>query len=199
MDGAADRINLRGGDGKAGFLMGRVGAMMMEHTLTQLTGGEIIAIVAISGGLVLALVLGLAGIIFVNWRRWRQFQCEAALKQELVRKEMRVEDIERIIRVTHPDHLDATRQSSTPTEPPVQEMTPRQLDARVAATLAGMDLDADKIEQALGAVVAADHEAKLAVLQALTKMIDDGVDEEKVLACVLGLCRSPRTAAITTL
>jgi hypothetical protein len=158
----------------------------MEYALTKLDGGGIIAIVAIGGGLVLGLVLGLAGILFGNWRRWRQFQCEAALKQEMVRKEMRAEDIERVIRVTQP------------AEPLVEEMTPRQLDAKVAAALAGMNIDADKIEQVLGTVVAADLDAKRAVLQALTQMIDDGVDEDKVLACVLGLCKSARTA-ITTL
>ncbi len=168
--------------------------MFFDDSARHLTGGEIIALTAIGGGILLALVLGLAGIILANWRQVRQFQSEVALKNEMVRKDMRVEDIERVIRVTHPGNTAMGDSAPQAVELPVAEMTPRQLDAKVATLLAGMDLDADKIEQALGAVVMADLDTKRAVVGALEKMIEDEVDEDKVLACLLAFGKSSRTA-----
>jgi hypothetical protein len=168
--------------------------MFFDDSARHLTGGEIIALVAIGGGILLGLVLGLAGIIMTNWRQWRQFQSEVTLKNEMVRKEMRVEDIERVIRVTHPGNTEPSGSPSKPAAQPAAEMTPRQLDARVATLLAGMDMDAEKIEQGLGAVVVADLDTKRAVVGALEEMIENGVDEDKVLACLLAFGKSSRTA-----
>jgi hypothetical protein len=159
----------------------------------RLNGGEIIAVVAISGGILLALVLGLAGIIFTNWRLWHQFQSEAALKQEMIRKEMHVEDIERVIRATHPGMVEV-RPAALAADKPLEQLSPRQLDARVATQLAGGKLDAEKLEQALAAVIASDAETKRAVVEAVGKMIDDGVEGEEILPCVLALCKAPRSA-----
>jgi hypothetical protein len=159
----------------------------------RLNGGEIIAVVAISGGIMLALVLGLAGIIFTNWRLWHQFQSEAALKQEMVRKEMHVEDIERVIRATHPGMVERSP-AALAAEKPLEGLSPRQLDARVATQLAGRELDAEKLEPALAAVMTSDAETKRAVVEAVEKMIEDGVEADEILVCVQTLCKAPRTA-----
>jgi hypothetical protein len=154
-----------------------------------LDGSEVIAILAIGGPLAVGLVLGLAGIICANWRQVRQHQSEIALKSEMIRKEMRVEDIERIIRATGP----WTSKTSKPNSFQLAMMAPRQLDARVATLLAGWELDAEKIDHAVGAVVAANVETKRAVAEALQEMCDQGVDANEMVACVLALCKSSPT------
>jgi hypothetical protein len=128
----------------------------------------------------------------------RQFDVEAALKQEMVRKGMSADEIERIIRVTRPGEDQPAGRPSSPAAQPVQEMSPRQLDAQVATDLANMGMEADKIEHAVSALVATDLDTKRAVAQAVSKMIENGSEEEQILACVLALSKS-RTTAFTPL
>jgi hypothetical protein len=171
---------------------------MMGDFLSNLSGSEIVGVVAIAGSLLVGLLIVLTAIISHNWRRMRQFDIETALKQEMVRKGMSADEIERIIRVTRPGDDQPGGRPSSPAAQPVQEMSPRQLDAQVATDLANMGMDADKIEHAVSALVAADHDTKRAVAQAVSKMIKNGSEEEQILACVLALSKS-RTTAFTPL
>lgn len=160
-------------------------------TFATWDGSDIIAILAIGGPLVVGLLLGLAGIICTNWRQVRQYQSEIALKHEMIRQEMKVEDIERILRATGPATSKASKLN------PIL-MTSQQLDARVATLLAGWELDADKLGQAVAAVKTTNVETKRAVVGAVEEMCDQGVDAHEMVACVLALCKSSPTG-ITTL
>jgi hypothetical protein len=70
----------------------------MENWLMRL-GGEIIPIVAILTGLIIAVTAILAG----TWRKNRQTELESAMKQDMLNRGMSAQDIERIIKATKPE------------------------------------------------------------------------------------------------
>jgi hypothetical protein len=159
--------------------------------MSRLDGSEILALVAIGGGLLVGLLIALTAIVTYHWRRLRQLEGEASLKQEMVRRGMSVGDIERVIRVSGSPPAEA---DSAPKEKAIllKDMTPRQLDALVATELAGIGADPETIDRAMGPVTAADRDTKLAVAEAVRRMIENETDEEQILASVLALCkRSP--------
>ena len=162
----------------------------MNDLLSKLNGGDIMVLLIILvptvGGLLLGLVLGVAGILTNHWRRVRQFALETALKQEMVRKGLSAEDIERVIRATHPE--EAPSEASVTSA--AKELTSKQLDVLLATKLAEAEMDPERLERALGAAAGTDLESKRAVVQAVVQMIEAGTEEEQVHAVILGLCKS---------
>jgi hypothetical protein len=163
----------------------------MADMLSRLNGPEfiglIVAVLLLGGGMLVGLLLGLAGIITSHRRGLRQVELEMALKQEMVRKGMSAEDIERVIRATRPAEEKPSPSAAAPTEQATNDLTARQLDVRLATDLAAAGMDADRIQQAVGAVVVADIDTKRAVVQAVSTMIENGTDEEQIHAAIMAL------------
>jgi hypothetical protein len=166
---------------------------LVNNLLSKLDPGDVLILlltmVPLVGGLLLSLVLGLAGILTSHRRRARQLELEMALKQEMVRKGLTAEDIERVIRASSTEETPSP--ARTAAVPVAQEMTSRQLDILLATKLAEMGMDAKRLEQALGAVAGLDLGSKQAVVPAVVNLIDQGTDEEQVHAAIMGLCKSP--------
>src|SRR5262245_47509376 len=64
--------------------------------LEKLNGGEIIGLVAVAGGLAVALF----GTISVQWRRVRVAEMEASLKQQMLDKGMSAAEIETVMKAS---------------------------------------------------------------------------------------------------
>jgi len=168
----------------------------MTDLLSKLDSGDllilILTVLPVGGGLLLALLLGLAGILTSYRRRARQVELEMALKQEMVRKGLSAEDIERVVRASRSEETPAPTAAAA--APVAQEMTSRQLDTLLATKLAEVKhpvMDPKRLEQALGAVAETDLDTKRSVVQAVLNMVALGIDEEQIHAAVMGLCKSP--------
>jgi hypothetical protein len=68
----------------------------MSELLGRLDGGEIIAVVAIFGGVLIVVMSSIAR----NWRRIRLAELEASLKQQMLTREMPAAEIEQVLRAT---------------------------------------------------------------------------------------------------
>jgi hypothetical protein len=65
----------------------------MQELLWKLDGGQVIAIVAVTGGLLIAAVSVITGA----WVRIRQTEATAALKQDMLNRGMSAEEIRSVI------------------------------------------------------------------------------------------------------
>jgi hypothetical protein len=68
----------------------------MWDVLSKMNGGEVIALVAVIGGLLIAAIAIVAG----QWRRVRVAELEAALKQQMLDKGMPVAEIEQVLKAS---------------------------------------------------------------------------------------------------
>jgi hypothetical protein len=68
----------------------------------QFGAGEVIALVAVLGGVAIAL----SAIIMTFWSRVRRSEIEASLKLEMVKQGKSIEEIERLLRASHGPSLD---------------------------------------------------------------------------------------------
>jgi hypothetical protein len=66
----------------------------MSDILSKLNGPELTGLVAVVGGLLMAII----GIVAVQWRRVRIAEVECALKQQMLDKGMSAAEIEQIIK-----------------------------------------------------------------------------------------------------
>jgi hypothetical protein len=168
--------------------------MNENEMLSKLSGSEFIGLVCVvvlfGGGVLVALILGLTGILTSHRRGVRQLELEMSLKQQMVAKGMSAEDIERVMRAG-PGAPQTAAASPPAATTPLNEMSPRQLDVRVATDLANAGMEGERLQQAVGAVAAADVDTKRAVAEAVAAMIDNGADEEQMHAAVMGLCQPP--------
>src|SRR5262249_51972704 len=152
--------------------------------------GLIFLLVLFGGGVLVALLLGLTGILTSHRRSMRSVELEMALKQQMVAKEMSAEDIERVIRATRPgEGLPAG--ATPPVGAPPADLTARQLDAHLATALAVAGMEGERLQEAVAAVAVADLDTKRAVVGAVDAMISNGTDEEQMHAAILGLCKAP--------
>jgi hypothetical protein len=65
----------------------------MDELLSKLDGGELIALVAVGGGL----LCGIVGIIMGCWLEMRRVSTNAALKQDMLDRGMCAEDIRTVL------------------------------------------------------------------------------------------------------
>jgi hypothetical protein len=159
----------------------------MSELLSKFDSGELIGLVAMTGGMALGLILGLAGILTYHFRRSRQLEMEAALKQDMLQRGLAAADIERVMRATSPEPYQG---QVAPFLEANRELTDQEAEAQVAAALVTLGVDPDKIEQAVAAVRGAPRGTKQTVARMVAKMATAGADEDQVLAAVNSLCRS---------
>ena len=72
----------------------------MQEMIGRMNPGEFIGFVAMSGGMVIGLLIALSAILGGYWYNARRVEAETALKRELVAAGLPAEDIERIVNVT---------------------------------------------------------------------------------------------------
>jgi hypothetical protein len=65
----------------------------MDELLSKLDGGELIALVAVGGGL----LCGIVGIIMGCWLEMRRVSANAALKQDMLERGLSAEDIRTVL------------------------------------------------------------------------------------------------------
>jgi SOS response regulatory protein OraA/RecX len=66
----------------------------MSELLGKFSGGELIGLTAVVGGMLVAVILG----AFHQWRRVRMAEISAALKQQMLDKGMSADEIDKVIR-----------------------------------------------------------------------------------------------------
>lgn len=159
----------------------------MSELLSKFDSGELIGLIAMTGGMALGLILGLAGILTYHFRRSRQLELEAALKQDMLQRGLAAADIERVMRATTPE---SQHGQVLPFLEANREMTDQEAEAQVAASLVALGVSADLIEPTVAAVRGAPRGTKQTVARMVAKMAAEGADEDQVLAAVTSLCRS---------
>jgi hypothetical protein len=142
----------------------------MDTFLAKWQPLEFIALVGLLGTVLVAMT----GLLV--WRQVRVRQADVALKQELLRRGLPVEAIERVLQPT-PD----------PT-PALEEMS---------AGLVRAGVTAPAVEQITAAFQTADLPTRLAITQVVTGMVNEqeehgNYDGEQIVAAVRGLCGLPR-------
>jgi hypothetical protein len=150
----------------------------MNEVLSKLRSDELAVLLFLSIGALIALT----AIVAHHWRRLRQLEIETALKQALLQKGMNAEEIERVV--------NATQGAAHAGTPPVTTLNDKQLEAKIAADLAAYGVAADRIEQALEAVMGAGSDTKRAVAEIVPQMIENGTDEGLILTAIQTLCRA---------
>ncbi len=69
----------------------------MSDLLSRFNAGEIIALVAVSGGLLCAILCGVTGIIAGCWQEVRRTDILAALKQDMLNRGMSADEIRTVV------------------------------------------------------------------------------------------------------
>jgi hypothetical protein len=150
----------------------------MNEVLSKLRSDEVVVLVFLSGGVLIALT----AIVAHHWRRLRQLEIETALKQTLLQKGMNAEEIERVV--------NATQGATYADTPPVTTLNDKQLEAKIAADLAAHGVSTNLIEKALEAVMGAGSDTKRAVAEMVPQMIENGTDDDLILTAIQTLCRA---------
>src|SRR5262249_13777712 len=133
-------------------LTGREAVMNVGDFLNRLPG--ILTIIFLFGGWVIVAVIG---IVAKAWRRARESEHLAVLKQNMVEKGMSAEDIERVIR--------AVPEGPRDDKSPVAELTEK---------LAEHEVPAPALEEILRAYRAADAETQRTLAKAVVSLLDNG-------------------------
>jgi hypothetical protein len=116
------------------------------------------------------------------WQKVRRAEQEAALKQEMLRRGLTVEEMERLLRVN-------SKRSDDDKTPP---STDEEAIEALAECLGECRASANVIEQVLAAVRAADPSVRQTACRAVQAVIRESEQEagdEQILAVVRGLCR----------
>jgi hypothetical protein len=72
----------------------------MDEVIRNMTGGQVIGLVAVILGVLFVTLSSLTSIIAPNWRKARQTEAETLLKRDLVAAGFSADDIERVVRAT---------------------------------------------------------------------------------------------------
>jgi SOS response regulatory protein OraA/RecX len=72
----------------------------MGDVVSRLSGGEIIGMLAVGGGLLTAILTAVVGIIAGCWRSARQAEIEANLKQQMLTRGMSAAEIEQVLKAS---------------------------------------------------------------------------------------------------
>jgi hypothetical protein len=72
----------------------------MSELLQRLNGGEIIGLFTVVVGTVVGGIIAVTAIVTAHWRKTRQTEQEAALKQEMLQRGLSAEEIVQVIRAT---------------------------------------------------------------------------------------------------
>jgi hypothetical protein len=71
---------------------------MLEEVLAKLSGGQVIGLAAVVGGLLLAVI----AIVAKEWRRIRVAELQADLKRQMLGRGMSAADIEKVLQAPAP-------------------------------------------------------------------------------------------------
>src|SRR5262245_12547302 len=144
----------------------------MHEFLSKWSPGEFIALAGVVFGAVVA-------IVWLSLRRSVRLAAMAAdLKQEMLRRGMSVDEINRLL--------------SAPTSfcmPQPRLRTDEQAVGEVAAILASNDASALEIEQLLRMLQTADSATRQMVCHTLTNMSENGASPEQMVYAIRGLCK----------
>lgn len=126
-------------------------------------------------------VTSVAATVARAWHKVRRAEAESALKQEMLRRGLPVEEMERVLH---------------PVEPPQSEEAAYRA---LGECLAGQEISGAAVEEAMTAFRAADLPAKRGMVQTLEGFLAEGgeLTEERLLGVVRGLDRggdSPKGA-----
>ncbi len=69
----------------------------MGEFLQKFDAGELIGLVAVSGGMLIGLLCGITAIITDNWQKLRRAEIAAALKQDMLNRGMSADDIRTVL------------------------------------------------------------------------------------------------------
>jgi hypothetical protein len=69
----------------------------VEDLLAKFNGGELIAFVAVAGGLLCGILCGVSGIIMGSWEKIRRAEIAAALKRDMLNRGMSADEIRTVI------------------------------------------------------------------------------------------------------
>jgi hypothetical protein len=121
-----------------------------------------------------------AGTLASAWRKVRRDEQEAALKQEMLRREMSVEEMARVLGL-------GTKSSREEDKPGSEESYIEDM----AAHLAGCEASTSTIEEVLTAVRAADPASRKAIARSVQAIVDNHGEatEAQILGVVRGLTR----------
>jgi hypothetical protein len=72
----------------------------MSEVLSKMNGHDLSVMLTFTALALAGLVIGLTALVTYHWRGVRQFETEAALKQEMIQRGMSAEDIERVLRAS---------------------------------------------------------------------------------------------------
>ena len=87
----------------------------MSELLSKFDGGELIGFVAVAGGVLIALLCGVTGIIAKSWQRVRREEITARLKQDMLNRGMSAEEIQTVIEAgSRRSRQELARSQSTP-------------------------------------------------------------------------------------
>jgi hypothetical protein len=176
----------------------------MDALVSKLSGDELLSLVLGTTGILTGLLIAVTAIVVTSWRRARQLEAESALKQDMLQRGMSAEDIERVIRASStPAEKESDEKPSGASDalpdPALNELTDKQLIAKVAADLAEFGMDANQLGESLESFRRADLETKRTVVQAVARMIEKGADEEQIHTAIVKLCDSPAWGAFLRL
>jgi hypothetical protein len=133
--------------------------------------GSILFITFVFGGWIITSV---ASTFARNWRKARESEHLAALKQNMIEKGMSAEEIQRVI--------SAAPAPAEDKQPPV---------VNLAKKLAEHEVEERPLEEILRAFNAADPTHQQTLAQTVVTMLDAGADANRVLVAVRALSSSP--------
>jgi len=81
----------------------------MQEFLSKFDGGELIGLVAVSGGLLCGILCGVTGIIMGCWVELRKTEAAATLKQDMLNRGMSADEIRMVIEAGSKESLKALR------------------------------------------------------------------------------------------
>jgi hypothetical protein len=153
-------------------------------------GQDIVSILAITfifGG---TAIVGIVTAVVANWRKTRESEHQAVLKQNMLERGMSAVDIERVLRAgpaaAAEEEADRALKVKAAAAASQDE---RSWDVEVANQLLQHDVPGSEAEQILTAFRAGDAPTRKALAGKIEEMLDSGANGERVLAVVRALCR----------
>jgi hypothetical protein len=124
---------------------------------------------------------------FVIWHHVRMKQADIALRQEMLRRELSIEEMERFLKL--PCQQSTNSVFSTPVSTDESNMQ------KVGQALVEAEVSADEIEQIMIMIQASDPPTKETVFQMIQGMVNGGADNEQLIGAIRGCCTPVRVAS----
>jgi hypothetical protein len=160
----------------------------MSEVWARFEPGHVIALVAIVGGCLVILGIVLGAILTWHNRRVRYFEAEAALKQDMLNRGMKGDEIERVLKASQ---FAANRHEGPNPAAGLEYANNQELAAKIASTLISYGVSGEQVEAVMPAVIPATEYTLKALLKALADLKDSYTDEEQLIALVQSMCKKP--------